>query len=253
MTTLFVPSSQSHWYTPDGKPAYDADMRKARKEGLYPSVTTVLRLWPKPMLESWKLTQAVLAALTLPAIEGEDLDSRAKRVAEDSQKQVSAAAEWGTRFHALVEEYSIQGTVSQVAQAPDLAPHWEQYKAWHDANVDWVSGVEEILVDRELGVAGRMDFRFRMKGDSELTLFDVKSRSVRNGKAVYYDEQIIQLVAYQNMTPPIQRPQRLGSILINRNSADPPYVKIWPDAAILKAREQWLAVVAFWKAVNRWQ
>ena len=45
-------------------------LRDARKLGLLPSVTNVLGVINKPELVEWKMTQAVLAALTLPRRDG---------------------------------------------------------------------------------------------------------------------------------------------------------------------------------------
>jgi hypothetical protein len=53
-------------------------LRDARKLGLLPSVTNVLGVINKPELVEWKMTQAVLAALTLPRRDGEDLGVFAK-------------------------------------------------------------------------------------------------------------------------------------------------------------------------------
>ena len=61
-------------------------LRDARKLGLLPSVTNVLGVINKPELVEWKMTQAVLAALTLPRKEGEVLDVFAKRVVEELNK-----------------------------------------------------------------------------------------------------------------------------------------------------------------------
>src|SRR5512136_668210 len=77
---LFNPEN-AHWYRRDGEPLHSVPsakgeprpttLRDARKLGLLPSVTNVLGVINKPELVEWKMTQAVLAALTLPRLEGE--------------------------------------------------------------------------------------------------------------------------------------------------------------------------------------
>ncbi len=72
---LFNPDN-AHWYQRDGEPLHSVlsakgeprptTVRDARKLGLLPSVTNVLGVINKPELVEWKMTQAVLAALTLP-------------------------------------------------------------------------------------------------------------------------------------------------------------------------------------------
>ena len=72
-------------------------LRDARKLGLLPSVTNVLGVINKPELVEWKMTQAVLAALTLPRLEGEGEDAFAKRVVEQGKDVVEDAREGGER------------------------------------------------------------------------------------------------------------------------------------------------------------
>ena len=79
-----------HWYDMDGNPAYTTKakdgtarpttLRDARKLLLLPSVTMICNVAAKPALEVWKQRQIVLAALTLPAMDGETLDERAVRI-----------------------------------------------------------------------------------------------------------------------------------------------------------------------------
>src|SRR5690606_18937040 len=103
--------SGGHWYREDGTPEFDADLRRARKEGLLPSSTTILKTLPKPALDTWKQTQAILAALTLPRLEGEDLDSFAQRVVKDMNQATSVAANFGTNIHAEIERFCQTGMV----------------------------------------------------------------------------------------------------------------------------------------------
>ena len=46
-------------------------VRDAKQLGLFPSVTSIIKILSRPQLESWKQEQAVLAALTLPRKDGE--------------------------------------------------------------------------------------------------------------------------------------------------------------------------------------
>jgi len=101
---LFNPDN-AHWYKRDGEPLHSVlsgrgeprptTLRDARKLGLLPSVTNILGVINKPELVEWKMTQAVLAALTLPRLEGEGEDAFARRVVDDAQSRVRTAAEFG--------------------------------------------------------------------------------------------------------------------------------------------------------------
>ena len=73
------PSESNHWYAKDGTPMYTVPaksgeprattLRDAKKMGLLPSVTTIMKSAASPGLEAWKLNQMMLAALTLPRVD----------------------------------------------------------------------------------------------------------------------------------------------------------------------------------------
>src|SRR5512135_1346216 len=109
-----IASEAGHWYTDTGEPAYTVTgkngterpttIRDARPRGLFPSVTTVLRLLDKPGLTRWLCDQHVLAALTLPRADGEDEATWLARVRTDAQEQARKARERGTEIHAAIEK-----------------------------------------------------------------------------------------------------------------------------------------------------
>ena len=106
-------SEAGHWYDKDGNPAYTTigkngverptTLRDAKKLGLVPSVTTIIRCAAAPGLENWKQDQAILAALTCPRIDGEDEASYLSRIKKDAAEQARKAAERGTQIHAWVQ------------------------------------------------------------------------------------------------------------------------------------------------------
>lgn len=124
-----------HWYQQDGSPAHfmgsggsPTTLREARKFGLYPSVTTVLDLIAKPGLERWKRDQSVLAALTLPRLDGESSGLLLERIEQDAARQAQEAAEVGFAIHAAIEaSFALQ--------------------AVPEAYTRHVSAVRQILVD----------------------------------------------------------------------------------------------------------
>ena len=84
MTSIIARASESqHWYDQSGRPMYTVKakdgtdrpttLRDARKHGFLPSVTTIMSVMAKPGLESWKMNQMMMAALTLPRADGEPL------------------------------------------------------------------------------------------------------------------------------------------------------------------------------------
>ena len=108
-------SESGHWYLPDGSPAYrivgkngkerNTTVKDAREHGLLPSVTTIIGCASKPALDVWKQQQAILAALTLPRLEGESEEDWLSRVVADSKETAKQAAERGTQIHGVIEAF----------------------------------------------------------------------------------------------------------------------------------------------------
>src|SRR5215471_16843254 len=150
-------------------------LRDARKLSLLPSVTNVLGVINKPELVEWKMTQAVLAALTLPRLNGEGEDQFARRVVEDAQSRGRTAADFGSAFHAGAE---------QVAKTLEVDPAGP-YSAWLNLHRDWfqancvrVLWTERVLVNAELGYAGTADLLVEHQAHG-LTLVDYKTQAMR--------------------------------------------------------------------------
>lgn len=121
MTTNARPTTRNdaHWYNPDGSPCFEipkADgkgtrsptIADARKFGLLPSVTTILKVINKPELINWIVEQAVLAVLTSPRRNGETLDDfvhRVLHVEKVQEKERESAADRGRAIHDACEAY----------------------------------------------------------------------------------------------------------------------------------------------------
>lgn len=197
MSTVLA-SEASHWYMPDGSPFYtvigtngnerNVTIRDARKVGAVPSVTKILSVAASPGLEQWKLNQTLMAALTLPRLNGESDTDFAKRVIEDSKAQAIAAAERGTQLHTAIEDY-IRGQ-------PNLL--WKDHIAEIEAHllaigIDMTKGEAEHSFASGLRYGGKTDFISR---DPEV-LIDYKSKDViEDGKQLAWDNHIMQLAAY---------------------------------------------------------
>ena len=124
-------SESGHWYQQDGllveqvrlkngkmsKPS----LRHARELQLAPGVTSVIREAASPGLEKWKINQAVLAAMTLPRVDGETSDEFLRRVHQDAAEHGKEAAAEGTRIHAAIESYYSGLKFVDTAYAPHVA------------------------------------------------------------------------------------------------------------------------------------
>lgn len=173
--SMFPRAAESlHWYYPDGRPAYEVpnadgskminpDIRHARKLGLLPSVTTVMRVVAAPGLERWKREQFALAALTLTRLPNEPDEHFLKRVEDDSRAWTIKRADEGTRLHAAIEQ-SFQGSPYEF----EFSEH--------------VALVRQKIEQLPLAFVG-----------------DFKTKDTLNGKTerdLFYDEHVMQLAAY---------------------------------------------------------
>jgi hypothetical protein len=193
--------SSGHWYTKEGESAHvivgkngkerPTTVRDARALGLVPSVTTITQVLANPSLEAWKSEQLVLAAMTLPRIEGEKASDYAKRVIEDSRAQSKEAAAKGTDVHGAIASYCQEGII-RVLGMEFLFNELEKYTLQGDFEKRFAS---------TLGYAGTIDFIGHLSNKSdvkeEAAIIDFKTQGTREGKYRVYDSWKYQLCAYR--------------------------------------------------------
>lgn len=247
---LFNPEN-AHWYRRDGEPLHSVPsakgeprpttLRDARKLGLLPSVTNVLGVINKPELVEWKMTQAVLAALTLPRLEGEGEDAFAKRVVEDAQSRVRSAVDFGSAFHAGAEH------VANTLEVDPTGP----YAAWLNLHRDWFQAncvrmvwTERVLVNSELGYAGTADLLVEHQ-EHGLTLVDYKTQGVKPGyKARAYSSWCQQLAAYRRA---IGQPMACLSVIVNSAEPSAPVEHLWSEEELRTGLESFEAALVIWR------
>lgn len=193
-STAHAAESQ-HWYTKDGKPAYTvigangkerpATLRDARKLGLLPSVTSIIRLAAAPGLENWKIRQAVLSALTHPGLKGTDEDIQT--ILADAKEEGIRAAERGTAVHAALQA-AFQG--EDVPQ--EYLPHVQGAKAALEAAYGPQNWVAEQSFACDLGYGGKVDLAC-----GHVTVdFKTKEFGKDDPLPKPYEEHAMQLAAY---------------------------------------------------------
>ncbi len=188
----------SHWYYPDGKPCYEVPysdpakgmrpttLRDAKKLGLLPSVTTILRILDKPALTAWKQEQAALAVLTSPRASGEEIDAFVKRVLQTDREQdeeASKARELGSEIHDCLEK-ALNGNGGN-----------KLMEFWSEAFIA-VQGLGRVISTEQIitasGYAGKMDAL--VENDEMITVLDFKT--CKNLPKESYPEARLQLSAY---------------------------------------------------------
>ena len=187
-------SNSAHWYTADGEPSYtriakngnvrNTTLADAKKEGLLPSVTTIINVLAKPGLDRWKQEQVLLASLTLPRGENEPEADWLKRVTEDSRATGRDAMKRGTDMHNVLEAYFTQ---VYLPEYPMYTLRTEEALRNHFGDQFWVC---EKSFAHKLGYAGKCDLY-----SDEGIVVDFKTKESLENAAVY-DEHILQLIAY---------------------------------------------------------
>lgn len=188
----------SHWYFKDGEPAYEIPKKDgsgmkvptladARKLGLLPSVTTILKVLHKEGLVKWRIEQACMAILTSPKFTEETLDAFVDRVLNQEQQheeEGQKARDRGTEIHAGIENYLLTGDVTDELK-PWVCPPADAIRA-----LGKPVAIEKVLVGD--GYAGKCDLILD-EGDGE-SLWDWKTTK-KLPKAAW-DEHKLQLSAY---------------------------------------------------------
>lgn len=189
-----------HWYSQDGSPFYEVlaksglprptTLSDARKLALVPSVTTVLSVLAKPALETWKVRQGILAALTLPREPEETDDAYLARVLADSQQQAKDAAAEGNRIHDACECHW-QGRYYPEYYQPHVDAVREELQRLFPGVTDWIA---ERSFASNLGYGGKVDLHSPSTG----IVVDYKGKDgdFSDGKKLAYDQHW-QLAAYQ--------------------------------------------------------
>lgn len=188
----------THWYDRAGNPVYTVkgangkdvtpDIRHARKLGLLPGVTGVIKVQAAPGLVNWLVDQALMSALTLPKVEGESLDDFKARAKTDSQEQATKARDRGSELHTALE-MAVQGKPVE----SEWLPHVDAVdKALRDVGVDFLSGDAERSFAHPLGFGGKNDWHSKKQG----VILDYKGKPIiEEGKKLAWDEHVEQITA----------------------------------------------------------
>jgi hypothetical protein len=184
-----------HFYDRDGKPAYTVigkngkerptTLRDARKLGLLPSVTSIIRCAAAPGLERWKSEQVLMAALTTDRLPDETEQDYIDRIIKDSQEQALKARERGTYIHAVV-----QSGFENLPLTPD---DFVFYKS--ALNALWVAVGDQVWICEKSFATER----YGGKADIHTShyLIDIKTSDKPVDDLKLWDDHYLQLAAYR--------------------------------------------------------
>jgi hypothetical protein len=208
----------AHWYQRDGTPMHfversdgkgtrPATLRDARKLGLLPSPTSILKVLRAPQLEAWLIEQACLAVLTAPRKEGEELDAFVERVLHTERQQdeqAQKARDLGTQIHAAIEAV-LTGEQCPKELEPFVMPSIERIKV-----LGIVSSTEIVVVGKDY--AGRVDCIIE---GTATTVLDFKTTgAVKLPNQGYWEHQL-QTAAYAMALYPQRNPLQTAVLYIS--------------------------------------
>lgn len=237
-----------HWYSSTGEPCHwiemangnqrDTTLRDARKLNLLPSVTTILGTIDKPGLNNWKQNQLMLAAMTLPRLEGEDTDAFLKRVPKDAFTASTDARDRGSLIHDCLEAYAV-GLPKQYA--PDV-----QAIANHAfGEIVKYTGTSRFNVESTVagdGYGGMVD-AYTDEHDNRY-IIDWKTKDLVDGKKNHWPEMAMQLAAYDQALGNPGR--RCINVFVDRT--DPKVViHEWKSEEIDVAWKKFELLVKYWQ------
>lgn len=239
-----------HWYTRTGDPAYTVTnkdghqrpttLRDARKLGLVPSVTTIIKCAASPGLEAWKLQQMMLAALTLPRAPEESEESFISRIQTDSREQAKMAAERGSEVHAALESYYETRHVTTKFSDAVLGTDSEVLKVFGD--MTWSP---EKSFSRD-GFGGKVDLHSK---DGQGAVIDFKTKeftSETSDKAQGFDEHLMQLAAYR---VGLEIPQaRCANVFVSVTEPGLVVVREWSQEELARGWRMFSSLLEFWYA-----
>lgn len=247
------PQAESqHWYSREGVPCYEqvtgkgglrpTDLRDARKLGLVPSVTTVLSVLAKPALTNWMVDQAILAALTLPRVDGETEDAYIERIRADSKAQAKAAADEGTRIHDAIECH-FKRKPFDAKYDPHVEAVLRRLHELYPGVSDWVA--EESFA-HALGYGGKVDLNSPSTGI--VADWKGKDGDFSDGKKLHFDQNY-QLAAYSRglLLPPSEG----ANIFVSRTHPGKVAHHVWKRADVDDGWQVFEATLAVWKRLKK--
>lgn len=260
----------SHFYSADGKlidlvpnqskpgEFRETTISDARKLNLLPSVTTIIQIVNKPMVNSWRVEQGIKAAILEPITHPEMYDQELfeaylKRIYKKSEEYVNHAAEMGTRIHRAIS-LILKGI------SPDIRECGPTECALAVNVVDWLfvnnyvmDESERTFVNQKLGFAGTIDWRGWCIG--KRTILDFKTREWEDGKnGNFYDEEALQLAGYAVGSG--EEDADRVSVIINRRLGGGIEFKNWSvatrkdDTPNLTWNGRWNALLNYYKWKN---
>jgi hypothetical protein len=192
-------------------------------------------------LDVWKQQQAILAALTLPRLEGESEEDWLSRVVSDSKETAKQAAERGTQIHGVIEAFY------EGIYIPELPPY---VRAVENA-INEHFGSQLWMAEKSFaygGFGGKCDLISKSHQKSDGFVIDFKTTEKDLDKLDYYFDHQMQLSAYRQG---FEMPKaRCAIVYVNALQNKAKLVEI-PEDDLRIGWECFTHLLAFYRAKNK--
>ena len=239
-----------HWYCAQtGQPRYttigkngkerNTTLRdaKANPGSLVPSVSTINSQLSKAGLDTWKQTQALLAAAENPRGLEETEKEYVDRILYLSKAKSREAADRGTLIHDFIESFYNQ---EYLPDMPTYVRKVDDAITAHFGAQLWIP--EQSLVNQE-GYGGKCDLYCKANKDFGGVVIDFKTTEKCPGDLTPYLEHTLQLAAYREVLAP---KARCANVYINGETGE---VAIYEhtEQAIRDGYEMFLSLLKIYK------
>lgn len=242
------PAESTHWYTKDGVPAYETEakngsmrpttLRDARVRNLVPSVTTITKSAANHGLQNWMQEQILMAAMTLPKIDGETINTFLDRVRKDSKEHGRMAAARGTAIHASVESY-YKGNGSK-----DHPVHIQGVRAAIESRYGMLPWIAEKAFSCDYGFGGKVDLC------CEKAVVDIKSKEFdEDSLPKGFDENVMQLAAYRvGLGVPLSA---CANVFVSVTNPGLVHIVEWSQEDLSRGWEMFCGLLNYWYAKTK--
>lgn len=279
----------AHWRTVDGQLVEfvpnkskgglrPTTLRDARQLNLYPSVTDMLTILNRPMLNNWRVKVAIEAAISdpLPRINELDTAATVEYFTKKSEEYVNWAADFGTQVHGRLSELwqlvvpedeqpiLYQGTdlvavdplllitdITRIGQLEGVEEVAIETFKWMLSNGYQCTATELSFVSKQLGYGGSADFVGTHYGKP--CLLDVKTQDfevISSSSPNYWEEFPLQIAGYDEglrteyPMPAIEDMEYI-SLVTSRTKPGLVASKMW-NKDMDKYRKQWKMISELW-------
>lgn len=243
---MIYPNNTAHWYYPNGDQAYDKTLRDARKEILYPSVTTILRVLGKPELDAWKQRELLSVAASTTRQPDQTDDAYARTVADLYAEKQGVSVKRGSAIH---EE--LEALVSGTRHVPASKGATFAHGVLEEHNMAQPIAEESFATCLNgKGYGGRIDLQCRLDGSQAIV--DYKTQTIKMTakgvpKPTIYDEMGMQLAAYRAGK---ESDARCYNLIIGTN-VDYTYLHIWDEDELDRCLDMFLCCLDLFYYLKR--